>query len=242
MLTPRMQCVADFVPVGAAVADIGCDHAYVAIDLCQRDICRRVIAMDVRKGPLDIAAANVCRAGLERRIELRLSDGLDKLVPGEVDTVVIAGMGGLLIRDILSAGQAVVDTLSYMVLQPQSEITEVRRYVRAHAFEIVDEAMIWDKGKPYFAMQCAREDHVEVQAWPALWYRYGRHLLERQDQGLLEYLEKEQHMLKHLTAHLAAETGTDNERVQKRLEELQVCTVMNAQALQCYTQGTDRNI
>ncbi len=234
MLTPRMRCVADFVPHGMSVADIGCDHAYVAIDLCQNNACRRVIAMDVRKGPLEIADANVRRAGLETMIELRLSDGLDRLRTGEVDAVVIAGMGGLLIRDILLRGQDVVDSLSYMVLQPQSEIEEVRRYVRDHAFEIMNEAMIWDKGKPYFAMQCVRLKDQPAVSWEPVWYRYGKHLLMCQDAGLLEYLRKEQHTLNCLQDSLQTAGGADSDRIQERLKQLQEQIQMNAQALAYY--------
>ena len=76
MLTPRMKCVAALVPAGARVADIGCDHAYISIALCEQKVCDFVIAMDVRRGPLEIAIANVHKAGLDDRIELRLSDGL----------------------------------------------------------------------------------------------------------------------------------------------------------------------
>lgn len=188
MLTPRMRCVAAFVPAGCRVADVGCDHAYVPIALCERGICDFVIAMDVREGPLKIAGANVHKAGLDDRIELRLSDGLERLSAGEVDTVVIAGMGGLLTRDILIAGEPVVRGLRTMILQPQSELTEVRKYVRGHGFEIADEAMVWDKGKPYFVMKCESADGRTLPEWSETEYMYGGVLLGRQDKGLKDFL------------------------------------------------------
>ena len=227
MLTPRMRCVAAFVPSGARAADIGCDHAYVSIFLCEQEICDHVIAMDVRKGPLEIARANIHKAGLDDRIELRLSDGLERLACGEVDTIVIAGMGGLLIRDILCAGEQVVKGLRTMVLQPQSEIPEVRRYVREHGFEIADEAMIWDKNKPYFVMKCIWADGQSLPEWSEVKYQYGGVLLKRQDTGLRDFLRWEQQHLERLIETLKGQTG---EKAELRLMELQALLEYNRQA------------
>lgn len=227
MLTPRMRCVAAFVPSGARVADIGCDHAYVSIFLCEQGICDHVIAMDVRKGPLEIARANVHKAGLDDRIELRLSDGLERLSCGEVDTIVIAGMGGLLTKDILCAGEQVVKGLHTMVLQPQSEIAEVRRYVRSHGFEIADEAMIWDKNKPYFVMKCICADGQSLPQWSEVEYQYGGVLLRRQDEGLRNFLTWEQQHLERLIKTLKGQTG---EKAEHRLTELQDSLEYNRQA------------
>ena len=101
-LSKRMEAVVNMVsPQSFAIADIGCDHAYVSIALRQRRMAQKVIAMDVRKGPLAIAKNNVMQYGLEDTITLRLSDGLEQLQPNEVGTIIIAGMGGLLMMRIL---------------------------------------------------------------------------------------------------------------------------------------------
>ncbi len=100
-LSKRMYMVASMVDKGGSVADIGCDHAYVSIYLIEQNIAAKVIAMDVRTGPLDIAKKNINSHGLSDKIEVRLSDGLEKLSIGEVNTVIIAGMGGQLIIDII---------------------------------------------------------------------------------------------------------------------------------------------
>lgn len=229
MLTPRMRHVAAFVPAGAHVADIGCDHAYVSIALCEQGVCDHVIAMDVRKGPLEIARANVHKAGLDDRIELRLSDGLEKLSDGEVDTIVIAGMGGLLTRDILLAGAQIVRGLKNMILQPQSEIAEVRRYVRAHGFEIADEAMIWDKDKPYFVMRCECAGGRKLPDWSESEYIYGGVLLKRQDEGLHDFLLWEQKYFEGLIDKL------ERQKVENRLTELRQLLEYNRQAQAYYS-------
>ena len=108
VLSKRMEAVVNMVspqslvvPEKKCIADIGCDHAYVSIALMERGLADKVIAMDVRKGPLEIAAKNVAEYGMENNIELRLSDGMERLKPGEADAIIIAGMGGLLMCSIL---------------------------------------------------------------------------------------------------------------------------------------------
>ena len=93
-LSKRLETVASFVPKGSNIADIGTDHGYVPIYLVREGQAEHAVAMDVRKGPLERARAHVEAAGLGSRIDVRLSDGLAGLKPGEADCVVIAGMGG----------------------------------------------------------------------------------------------------------------------------------------------------
>ena len=101
-LSKRLRAAAGMVTKGNIVADVGCDHAYTSIYLCKEGIAPRVIAMDVNKGPLQGAKTHVEQAGLSEQIDIRLSDGLQKLMPGEADTVLLCGMGGLLMIKILS--------------------------------------------------------------------------------------------------------------------------------------------
>lgn len=151
-LSLRMQTVADMVQPGGRVCDIGCDHAFVSIYLVANGIADRVIASDVRTGPCAIARDNIARWGMDDRIDLRLGDGLGTVKPGETDSIIIAGMGGILITDILDAGRAVVNTAKQLVLQPQSELEHVRRYIHGQGWLITDEKMLVDAGKYYVVM------------------------------------------------------------------------------------------
>ena len=110
-LSIRMQAVADMVTPGGRIADIGTDHGYVPIYLVEQNKADHAIAMDVRKGPLARAGENIVRFGCSDRIETRLSDGLAMLKPGEADTVIIAGMGGLLTIRILEGGLKVQEKM-----------------------------------------------------------------------------------------------------------------------------------
>ena len=144
--------VAAMVPKGSVVCDIGCDHGFVSIELIRRQICPHVIASDVRTGPLERAREHVSEAGLSEQIELRLSDGLREIRQGEADGFLAAGMGGKLMIRMITDSLEKVRAMSYMILQPQSELQALRRFLRENDFRIMRESMVFEEGKYYFAM------------------------------------------------------------------------------------------
>ena len=256
-LSKRMEAVVNMVsPQSFTIADVGCDHAYVSIALLQRGIADKVIAMDVRTGPLEIARKNVKEAGYEGTIDIRLGDGLEQLQPGEADGIIIAGMGGLLMKGILERG---VEILSYkakrpvLVLQPQSDLKEVRIFLLEHAYTIVSETMLQEDGKYYTVMRAEPVDRMLQKAGeevePVLQESYGEvglvygkcNLIEK-NTTLYEYLQKEQKVFKQIrnkvqaTIEKAESLGeeipvTTRERLESVKRELE----MNAQALRFYT-------
>lgn len=144
-----MAAVADLVPRGVSVCDIGCDHGFVAIYLVREQICPKVIAMDINRGPLSRAREHIESAGLSSYIETRLSDGMEKLNTGEAECIIAAGMGGRLIVKILEDYPEKRKSLRYMVLQPQSEPGSVRNYLRENGLRIRKEDMVLEDGKFY---------------------------------------------------------------------------------------------
>lgn len=237
-LSLRMQTVADMVQPGGRVCDIGCDHAFVSIYLVANGIADHVIASDVRTGPCAIARENIARWGMDDRIDLRLGDGLDTVKPGETDSIIIAGMGGILITDILSAGKTVVDTAKQLVLQPQSELEHVRRYIHEQGWFITDEKMLVDAGKYYVVMSVdvgessrneektndiagiARSENdrfAHNSDLQEIYFKYGRRLLESHSAVLKDYLEDRRRSLVDIISGLE-HAKTDNAR--KRCLEL----------------------
>lgn len=148
-LSKRMAAVARLVPCGVSACDIGCDHGFVAIYLVREHICPRVIAMDINRGPLSRAREHIESAGLSSYIETRLSDGMEKLNIGEADCIIAAGMGGRLTVKILNNFPEKRKSLRYLVLQPQSELAYVRRYLRSEGLVIRKEDMVLEDGKFY---------------------------------------------------------------------------------------------
>ena len=138
-LDSRLKAIANFVPIGSRVADIGTDHGYLAIELVEKNIATFVIASDKNIGPLDAARRNVKIAGVEDKIDLRLGDGLKKLAIDEVDVVCIAGMGGALICDILNDSHEIVTSIEKIILQPMNAAEKVRQWATENNFYIEDE-------------------------------------------------------------------------------------------------------
>ncbi len=153
LLSNRMQAVVGLVAPCASIADIGCDHGYVAIELISRCICQHVFAMDIHLGPLERAKHNIKEYRMQEYIETRQSNGMESLSKGEAEGVICAGMGGRLIISILERGQMLVRDMRQVVLQPQSEIDEVRAYLRKNGFLIEKEDIICEDGKYYPMMR-----------------------------------------------------------------------------------------
>lgn len=190
-LPKRLETIIERMPDSGCLADIGCDHAYVAIEAVRRGRAARALACDVRKGPLQQAAEHILCAGLAGKIETRLSDGLEKVAPGEADTVVVAGMGGPLMERIL---QGRLGDFAHFVLSPQSEIPHFRRFLLAEGMQIDEETMLIDEGKYYVILNvsqrgdAASSDTMYVTEEDFL---YGGRLLRRLDPVLKSFLEKE---------------------------------------------------
>ncbi len=143
-LDPRLQLVADMVDKNCRLADIGTDHAYLPVYLLENNLIPSAIAADLRSGPLSHAEETVRVAGLEKQIELRLSDGLDKFQAEEIDCVVMAGMGGILITQIIDRAHWLCTDTKTLVLQPMTDAPLLRTYLAEHGFAIIAERAIGD--------------------------------------------------------------------------------------------------
>lgn len=148
-LSERLIKITEFVRGATVVADIGTDHGYVPVYCVQGGLCNRAIACDINEGPLAAAKEHIADSGLSDVIDARLSDGLDALEKGEADTIVIAGMGGYLIRDILMRGSDVIDDSTRLILQPMVAAKELREYLADNGFEIVTEKLAREEDKFY---------------------------------------------------------------------------------------------
>ena len=186
ILDDRLEAVASFVPPGCRVADIGTDHGYLAMELYQRDKQRTVIAADKNAGPCQAAQRTLAEAGLADIIQVRQGDGLKALAAGEADTVCIAGMGGKLISDILSAEPHVLSKLRYLVLQPQNAYSLLRRWLYEHDWHIVDEALAKVDGRVY---QIVKAQAGRAAMPPELALKLGPVLLARRPALFAQHVE-----------------------------------------------------
>lgn len=136
---------------GAAVADIGTDHAYLSAYLVVSGKCPCALATDLRKGPLENAAETLKAFSLDEKIKLRLSDGLDRVSAEDADDFVLAGMGGTLITDILSRAEWIKDSTKRFIFQPMTHSEEVRKFLVESGFEIAEERACFDECRAYIA-------------------------------------------------------------------------------------------
>lgn len=227
-ISNRLKKVASYVPKCDTMADIGTDHGYIPIYLVKRDIVNSAIAMDLRRGPLNKAKENVEQYKLADRVELRLSDGLEKLRDNEVQSIVIAGMGGLLTANILEDGKEVLTTGKTLVLQPQSEIFKVRQKIHEIGYKIVEEEMFIDMNKTYTVIVSIKG---EEEYHNFLYYQYGKILLEKKSKVLLSFLEKEKYTYEDLYKRLKS-NNTDN--VNERLLQIEKSLSMIDEAMKYY--------
>lgn len=220
LLSKRMQMVADLVTRGGVLADIGCDHGFVSIYLIEKGICPKVIAMDVNEGPLLRAREHIEERGLTEYIDIRLSDGMEKLQMQEADSILIAGMGGRMIIKILSDYMDKAKALKEVILQPQSELHLVRRFLSEQGFHIVKEDMTEENGKYYPAIKAVwKEGKSAILQEKEEWF--GPCLLKDKNSVLLEYLQRERikfvQILNEIENSKKREDSTKKEAVINRL-------------------------
>lgn len=222
MLSKRLQTVADMVTSGNRVCDVGCDHGYVSIYLVKQGISPGVLAMDVRKGPLNAAKEHVAKQGLSDKIETRLSDGLHNYNIGEARSLICAGMGGRLMRQILEEEKDKTDSFQELILQPQSEIEEFRRFLRENAYLIQDEEILEEDGKFYQVMRAVpagRQAEFPGDELCKLKDRYGPVNLNKKTGVFLSYLLREQKIYGEILENLR-ENGLSDEK--RRVRYVQV--------------------
>ena len=147
-LTPRLQAIAEQVPQGARLADVGTDHGYLPVWLLRSGRIDGAIAADLREGPLNRARETAGRFGVTERISFRLCGGLSAIRPEEVDTVVIAGMGGETIISILEAAPWTKEG-TLLLLQPMTGSAELRLWLQEHGYQITGERIAREGEKLY---------------------------------------------------------------------------------------------
>ena len=222
---------------GNRLADIGTDHGYIPIYLCQTGKIPSALAMDIGKGPLQQAQTHIAEHGLSEQIKTRLSDGMSALQFGEADTILIAGMGGGLVMKILSEGAEKLTGKEELILQPQSEIALVREFLRVRNFQILNEDMILEDGKYYPMMKVSQQKAAEqTKILPQeVADAFGPVLLQKRHPVLKEWLERELRTTNSVIEQLSAQP--DHERIRNRMQQVNCKKTLILEALKNY--GTE---
>ena len=244
----RLSAVADLILPAEVFADVGCDHGYLSVYLVEKKKCDRMIAMDVKKGPLERAESTIQRYGYTGQIQTRLSNGIRELEIGEAEGFVCAGMGGRLALQILFQDREKVALMKQIVLQPQSELWLVRRMLSVWGMSIEEERMVCEEGKFYPMMRIkpnvsfkyakpVTDEKFLHNYKPDEWLcyakeLYGLSLLDSKNPILEEFMNKELNRLTAVREQLLRQTLT--KRRPNRLTELEKEIFILQQAISCY--------
>lgn len=227
-LSKRLQTIASYVPPDTnVVADIGTDHGYIPIYLIKHKIAKSCIACDINPMPLSSAKANISNYNMEDQIQTRLGNGLSKLEIGEADVIVMAGMGGMLIIDILKESLEVVKASGLLILQPQLDSIAVRKYLHTIQFKVVAEEMICEDGK-YYTVIVAKPGKDEC--YSEIDYLLGKKNIEKPSGAFKDFIHHKIQALKDIEENIA-DIKTDNG--QKRLDEIKKEIVIYKEVFKC---------
>jgi tRNA (adenine22-N1)-methyltransferase len=166
--------------------------------------CKHIIAADISAESLFKANLLAEKCGMDDRLELRLGDGLSVIEPGEADALVMAGMGGVLISNILRQGEPVARAAERIVMQPMRGEEDLRYFLFHNGYNITDEALALDAGRIY-QLICAKSGEPEQKPaeWPVKLYKLGWVMYKKRDPLLLtqvkRYLEGNRQKLKPVT-------------------------------------------
>lgn len=218
-LSQRLATVAAFVPAGARLADIGSDHAYLPAALALQGKIAFALAGEVVKGPYENAVREVQRYQLDNLVHPRLADGLTAVQPADqIDTIVIAGMGGTLITNILDAGQEKLGGVKRLILQPNVGEPRLRRWLADHNFQIMAERLVAEDGHIYEIIM-AEPTPVPVR-YSDYELLFGPHLLEKKDPVFLakwqDYIARQEKVIQQMQAAKQVPTAKI-EQLQDRL-------------------------
>ncbi|MBD0379123.1 tRNA (adenine(22)-N(1))-methyltransferase [Paenibacillus sedimenti] len=168
-LSKRLQMIADRVPKGSRLADIGSDHALLPTYLVQKGIVVYAVAGEVNPGPFEAATRQVLECGLSSKISVRSGNGLAVIEPGEAEVITIAGMGGNLIASILEAGKHKLRGVKHLILQPNVGEDQVRRWLDEHGWFVESEAILEEDGKIYEILTAVPAEGVMAGPFQALY-------------------------------------------------------------------------
>lgn len=223
-LSKRLTIIASHVDKCNSVADIGTDHGYIPIYLVKKGICNKTIASDINKGPIEKAKLNVSFEGLSNKVKCLLGPGLEPLKLGEVDGVVLAGMGGNLTRDILLNDMDKVKLYDFLILQPAQNPEVLREYLYKNNFTIIDEDLIKDEGKYYELFKVKYDSNSKKRIFEDdLYYEISPILLEKNHPLIKEYINSKISRYENILSYIKDDTESAKERkalLEKRVEKL----------------------
>lgn len=220
-LSDRLQKVANFIPNGYSLADIGSDHAYLPCFVVKKGIVPFAIAGEVVEGPFQSALRQVKVEELTNKISVRKGNGLEVIEPDEVDCITIAGMGGTLISTILEDGKEKLSGVKRLILQPNISAISIREWLKSNDWELVEEEILEEDGKIYEVLVAERGNperpyHTDCQKGLLM----GPYLLNSKNHVFQKkWLEEKKNWVRILNQLCSA---TETEEIIEKINELKM--------------------
>ncbi len=186
-ISKRLETVASFLLPGETIIDIGADHAYLLLYLLERDVFKKGIAIELHDGPYESAKKNINQSEYVDQLEVRWGDGLHPIAESEIESIVIAGMGGQTISRIINENADKAKMAQQLVLQPQNSPDRVRKTLFELGFLIDDETLIREDNRLYLIISARHGDTHQEANWQNL--QIGPKLLEKGSEFLVEYMQ-----------------------------------------------------
>ena len=214
-ISNRLKLVASFVDDNSHVIDVGCDHALLSIFLVKNKNNIKVIASDVNEGPLEGARKNIKLYDLEDRIEIKLGDGI-KTINKDTDTIIISGLGGETIIDILKDDITRLENIKTIILSPHSAVYETRKEVTSLGYKIVDEIFIYDQNKPYNIIKFikGKETYSDDELY------FGPIILKNKNESFYKYYQDLNNKNKKILETVPTKNKSIRNKIIKEIERL----------------------
>ena len=186
-LTIRLAAALELLTLNSSsfesVADIGCDHGKLSLEIIRSGAAKRGIASDISQASLSKAKLLAVKHSLESRLHCIISDGFSSYSKGEIQAAVICGMGGELIAKILDNRSDISHSLKRIIMQPMRGEAELRNYLYMHNFRIIAERVVFDSGR-YYQLLCAESGTPSAlpQGWPSGYYQFGAAAFEAHEE------------------------------------------------------------
>ncbi len=217
-LTDRLLKIASLVTKGKRIADIGTDHGYIPVYLLNKNIVPFAILADVNKGPLENARKEVRHNNLLDKTDLRLGSGIEVLKKGEVDEVIIAGMGGILISELLEANKEVAHSVDKLILQPMQAQEELRKYLLSNGYEILNEVLVKEDFRIYEILE-VKYTGKNTEVEDDVYFEVSKKLIDNKDELLNEFIDKKIYKYNSIIEKLEGKSG---DAVDRKREESKV--------------------
>lgn len=221
-LSNRLKKIAELVDFGATVIDVGTDHGYVPNFLCEKKISRDIIATDISKNSLEKSIELTRERNNEKYIRNILANGI---VKENRDNIIIAGLGGIQIAEIILNSIEIARSAKKLILQPMQKTNILRRELNNMGFEIIDEEIIFEDDR-YFEIILARYSG-QIKKLEEVDFYFSKSLIKKRDKVYLDFLRERQRELEKILSNI----NNDSDRTKKRSGELKSLLIRTKEAI-----------